>query len=73
MKNINQLMKEIVSLTANIETNYPELYKYLEETPLFLCKTEEKEICTTDLEGYLQTLKEQLKNHISSHKTKNIL
>lgn len=63
-------MQEIVSLTANIETNYPELYKYLDETPISICETEKKEICTEDLEEYLSTLKNQLKNHINSHKAK---
>lgn len=70
MKKLNILMQEIISLTSNIETNYPELYQYLDETPLYLCKTEEKVICAADLEEYLETLKEQLKNHIKTHKEK---
>lgn len=63
-------MQEIISLTANIETNYPELYKYLDETPFNICTTDKKEICVTDLEEYLATLKTQLKNHIVSHSGK---
>ena len=68
MKKLNQLMQEIIEITSLIETQYPELYKYLDETPVYICETEQKSICTKDLEDYLETLKQQLKNHIESHK-----
>ena len=61
-------MQEIISLTSNIETNYPELYKYLDETPFKICNSDKTEICIADLEEYLQTLKEQLHEHIAMHK-----
>jgi hypothetical protein len=67
MKTINQLMQEIIQITTEIETKYPELYNFLNETPLDICDTPEKTICTTDLEQYLITLKEQLKHHIETH------
>ena len=67
MKRINQIMREIIELTTEIEVKYPELYKYLDETPITICKTPEKEICLHDLERYLNTLKNQLKNHIATH------
>ncbi len=70
MKKLNQLMQEIITLTANIENNYPELYKYLDETPFTICPTEKKDICVADLEEYLDTLKTQLKDHILSHSTR---
>jgi hypothetical protein len=70
MKKINQLMQEIIRLTSNIETNYPELYRYLDETPLSLGNATSKEISTTDLENYLNTLKEQLHEHIVTHNKK---
>ncbi|MBL7901596.1 MAG: hypothetical protein JNK73_06350 [Bacteroidia bacterium] len=71
MKKINQIMSEIIDLTTEIEVKYPELYQYLDETPITICKTPEKEICMADLEGYLNTLKNQLMNHIATHtKTK---
>lgn len=63
-------MQEIILLTTNIETNYPELYKYLDETPFNICKTEKEEVCVSDLQEYLNTLKKQLENHISSHAQK---
>ncbi len=63
-------MQEVILLTANIETNYPELYKYLDETPFNICKSEKSDICVTDLEEYIATLKNQLKNHIKTHSKK---
>lgn len=68
MKTIHQLMQEIIQITTEIETNYPELYNYLNETPLDLGDTKEKTIRTNDLEHYLVTLKSQLQHHIETHK-----
>ena len=63
-------MQEIIQLTANIETNYPELYSYLNETPLAE-KTEIKSnISNEDVIAYLETLKAQLKHHIETHKNR---
>jgi hypothetical protein len=67
MKKINQLMQEIISLTTNIETNYPELYRYIDETPIFLSNSAGTDITTTDLESYLNTLKEELYEYIKTH------
>ncbi len=64
-------MQEIILLTTEIETKYPELYRFLDETPMSLCATEEKTICTDDLKEYLETLKDQLRQHIKTHKSKN--
>lgn len=61
-------MQEIILLTTKIETDYPELYRYLDETPFPICDTEEKTICINDLERYLESLKEQLEHHIATHK-----
>ena len=68
MKQINQLMQEIIQLTTEIETNYPELYKYLDETLITICETKKEIICTDDLKQYLETLKAQLLHHIETHK-----
>jgi hypothetical protein len=71
MKNIKQLMQEIVEFTTEIETNYPELYKYLDETPILISNSTNKGISSTDLENYLNTLKEQLKDYIKTHLKSN--
>ena len=67
MKNLNALMQNIIELTTVIETKYPELYKYLDETPLSIGKHPEREISTTDLQSYLQTLKTLLEDYIETH------
>ncbi|MGL2965765.1 hypothetical protein [Flavobacterium sp. XGLA_31] len=72
MKTLNQLMQDVISLTTEIETNYPELYKYLSETPIPLGQTKNQMIHAIDLEQYLETLKTQLQHHIETHhKEKN--
>lgn len=68
MKQLNQLMQEITQLTTEMETKNPELYKYLDETPITICETKEQTICTDDLIKYLETLKSQLQHHIETHK-----
>lgn len=70
MKTLNQLMQDIIRLTTEIETNYPELYKYLNETPLYLSETTSKKVHTTELKQYLETLKSQLRHHIENHTNK---
>jgi len=70
MKNLNTLMQSIIDITTIIETKYPELYKNLDETPLSIGKHPEKEITTTDLKSYLETLKNQLEEYIKTHNEK---
>lgn len=70
MKTLSSLMQEIIQLTTEIETKYPELYRYLGETPVDICDTPAKTICTEDLKEYLETLKAQLKHHIETHSKK---
>lgn len=67
MQTLRQLMQEIIHLTAEIETRYPELYSYLLETPLPVGEAREKSISTHDLKEYLETLKSQLNHHIETH------
>jgi hypothetical protein len=69
MKSLSNLMQEIIQLTSEIETRYPELYNYLDETPLSFCETKEKTISTDDLKEYLETLKSQLHHHIETRKS----
>ena len=67
MKSLNALMQEIIRLTLKIETDYPELYRFLNETPLSLSETKKDKINTNDLEQYLESLKTQLQHHIETH------
>ena len=70
MKTLKNLMQEIIEITTEIETKYPELYKYIDETPLTFSNASPKEIGKEELKNYLATLKEQLKDHIQSHQKK---
>jgi hypothetical protein len=67
MKTLNQLMQDIIQLTTVIETHYPELYKYLSETPMTLGNSDDGKIDTADLKQYLETLKSQLQHHMETH------
>jgi hypothetical protein len=70
MKTISTLMQEIIRLTTEIETKYPELYRNLEETPLELGEEKSGKVSTHDLREYLETLKSQLQHHIETHSKK---
>lgn len=71
MKNLNKIMQEIISITSEMETANPELYKYLDETPLHISNSPERSITSKDLEDYLNTLKEQLRDYLKTHNGKN--
>jgi hypothetical protein len=64
-------MQELVLLTTQIETNYPGLYKTLNETPLFVGNSSSETVTTKELESYLNTLKEELKKYILNHPKTN--
>ena len=61
-------MQEIILLTTEIETNYPELYKNLEETPITIHGKNEHSVRLDDLKNYIETLRSQLQHHIETHK-----
>lgn len=54
-----QLTIDIFSVTTSIQIEFPELYLYLTETPLFL-SYEKNDIQLCDYEGYLESLQAQL-------------
>jgi len=61
MKNPSQqkLETEIIFVTTKIQNEFPELYKLLSETPLFLSYNN-GEITAGELEEYLASIKAQL-------------
>lgn len=73
MNQLRNLLQEITDLTLEIETNYPELYKYLDENPLTLPVSSHPHIDKAVLEQYLQGLRELLRHHLETHKSKNNL
>ncbi len=58
--NIQNLTEEILNVTSKIQEKFPELYKLLHETPLFI-SYEYKGIRDIDLEQYLESLKIQFR------------
>ena len=70
MKTIHDLLTEITKLTYNIETNYPELYQYLDEQPITIPSDKNPEIDKEALQEYLEGLKKTLKHYIENHEKK---
>lgn len=67
MKTLSNLLKEVNELTLEIESRYPELYRHLDETPLFFAEGKEGKVGKEELKSYLDTLKQELAMHIKSH------
>lgn len=70
MKRLQKLTKEINDLTMKIEQEYPELYQYLNETPIDIPSNDYSKLDTKNFSEYLDSLKELLKHHIDTHKNK---
>lgn len=70
MKDLQQILKNITQLTNNIETNYPELYHFLDENPMTLPAMAHPEMDVNVFSQYLDDLKLLLKRHLKSHKGK---
>lgn len=58
MKNIKKINDEILSLTARIRKDFPELVKYLSEMPEHFQDDENDEIDSKDYLDYLDSLKQ---------------
>ena len=56
MKKLNTLLTQITELTSQIESDYPELYQFLDENPLTLPVAVHPEVNKKALEEYLQSL-----------------
>ncbi len=57
MKALTQTLQEIATLTAKIETDYPDLYEYLEENPLTIPNGQGAAIPDDRFASYLESLK----------------
>ncbi|RSK41546.1 hypothetical protein [Mangrovimonas spongiae] len=67
MKTTQDLLQDISTLTRDIETNYPELYKYLDENPITIPNMEHPNIDNKALEDYLSSLKALVKKYKEEH------
>jgi hypothetical protein len=54
-----KLTAEIMAVTAKIQTEFPEVYKLMSETPLFLSYAD-ADITTAELKEYLSEIQKQL-------------
>jgi hypothetical protein len=70
MKTLSKLLQELSDLTVEIETHYPELYRHLDETPLFFTESSGGKIGKEELKSYLDTLKQELITFMKTHKSK---
>ncbi|AUC79402.1 hypothetical protein CW736_08440 [Nonlabens sp. MB-3u-79] len=68
MKNLHHLLLEITTLTTKIETNYPELYRSLDENPMTLANSSHPHVDREAMEEYLESLKQLLRHHVETHK-----
>lgn len=67
MQNIRKILSEISKTIKNIETNYPGVYKYLDENPVTIPNQEDPKIGVKELRDYLDDLKDLIKKHIKEH------
>lgn len=68
MNALQKILGDITEITTNIETNYPELYVFLEEEPITIPSLTHPHIDKKTLQDYLEGLKLVLKNYIKTHK-----
>ncbi|TLP81756.1 hypothetical protein [Maribacter sp. ACAM166] len=69
MKDLHNVLREITEITTNIETNYPELYRSLDENPMTLPVKQHPHMDKKVMQEYLESLKALLENHVETHKS----
>ena len=70
MRNIQEIEDEITKLTFKIESEYPELYQFLDENPITIPCKSNPDIDKKLMQDYLESLKQLLQHHIETHKNK---
>ncbi|WP_055443463.1 hypothetical protein [Lacinutrix himadriensis] len=70
MKDLHNILTEITQLTNKIETNYPELYRSLDENPLTLPVSESPHMDKKVMAEYLEGLKQLLGHYVEEEKIK---
>jgi len=68
MKNLHSILTQITALTTNIETNYPELYRSLDENPMTLPVSKHPHIDKKVMEEYLESLTDVLNHYVEEEK-----
>ncbi|NNE77750.1 MAG: hypothetical protein HKN31_11840 [Pricia sp.] len=70
MKELRRVLTEITRLTNTIETDYPEIYPFLDENPMTIPSDAHPNLNSTNLREYLEDLEQLLKHHLDSHRRK---
>ncbi|RPD90714.1 hypothetical protein EGM88_15300 [Aureibaculum marinum] len=70
MKTLQNILKEITELTTTLETNYPELYRSLDENPLTIPTLEHPQMDIRVMDNYLESLKNLLESYLEEEKIK---
>jgi hypothetical protein len=68
MDNLQIILAEISWLTRTIESDYPELYQFLDENPMTIPSENHPEIDKMILKDYLESLRQLLKHHLETRK-----
>ena len=68
MDNLQIILAEISWLTKTIESDYPELYQFLDENPMTIPSENHPEIDKKILKDYLESLRQLLKHHLETRK-----
>ena len=71
MTSTQKTLQDITDLTLKIETDYPELYAYLEEIPMTIPNEEHPKMDHKALCDYLETLRNMLSKYIEEQQIKN--
>ncbi|MGB5419939.1 hypothetical protein [Algibacter sp.] len=66
---LQNIENEIIKLTTLIATKYPEIYQFLEETPVTMPTVNRPGINAEIMKDYLESLKQFLKHHVKTHKS----
>ncbi|WP_420386748.1 hypothetical protein [Roseivirga sp.] len=69
MEEREKIINRINELVLDIETNYPELYPFLDENPLTLAYKKDEEMTVEVLRSYLETTEQWLKRYKDSHQS----
>ena len=72
MKEMKEILSEIILLTNQIELEYPELYRFLEEQPMTIPSENNPNIDRNTLEEYMHGLQQMLENYVKEHELRGV-
>lgn len=70
MDKLSKIFTEITELTYEIEKEYPEIYKFLEEDPMTIPNMAHPNTDEKVMQAYLDDLKQLVRRYIETHESK---